>query len=330
MSSWGDLGSTTHGVWTRKQALAVTRRGHVDALLRRGEWQAPWPGVYAHGGVELDLEQRGLAAVLASGGVHPGPGEPRPRAVACGRLAARLHGFPLVDDDDPATGRCEKLLDDVAVPWDGVPLTAMTSDGRTRVLTRYRRRYEQQDVLRRDSGLYVTSYLRTLVDCALLLRPEALVCVLDDALHRELVTPAGLDELVQQRAWDPGVAALRAGVRLADGRSESPHETLVRLVLLPHLPGLTPQHRLRSASGRILARFDLGDPRLRLAVEADGKAGHSGVRMAARDQRRDRTSDRLGWRTERCVWFETRCRQDVLVGRMLEAARDQARRHGLP
>ncbi|MEX2289611.1 MAG: hypothetical protein WD794_04700 [Mycobacteriales bacterium] len=332
MGELAELGSTTRGVWTRKQALAVTTRGRIDALVRRGEWQAPWSGVYADGGYALDLEQRGFAAVLASGGGQPHRdihGKEVVAAVACGRLAARLHDLPLVDDRDPATGGREHLLDDVALRWGGSPLHSTTSDGQTRTLTRHRRRYTAEQVLQLPSGLHVTSYAQTLVDCALLLQSDSLVCLLDALLHRELLSTADLDVLVRQQRWQAGLTPLREAVRLADGRAESPHETLVRLVLKPHLPGLEPQQRLYDESGRILARFDLADRRLRLAVEADGKAGHAGTRMAARDQRRDRISDARGWRTERCVWFETRCRQKVLVARVLATARDQERRHTL-
>jgi hypothetical protein len=326
------LGEGTRGVWTRKQALAVTTRGHVDALVRRREWQTLWPGVYADGGSEFDLEQRGFAAVLASGADLPATGSdgtPRQTAVIAGRLAARLYGYPLVDDADPATGRWEHLMDDVAVDRDTAPLLCTRPDGQVRVLIRHRRRYGPGDLVRRHTGLQLTSPARTLVDLAQLLRPDALVCVLDHVLHRRVMSPAGLADLVVRRRWQPGVVALRAAVQLVDARAESPHETLTRLLLLPHLPGLVPQHRLRCADGRILARFDLADPRTRLAVESDGKAGHSGTRMAAKDQRRDRVSDRRGWRTERCTWFEVRCEQDALVRRMLEAAREQAVRHGV-
>lgn len=325
MGDLADLGSGSRGIWTRRQALAVTTRGRIDGFVRRGEWQVPWPGVYADGGIELDLEQRGFAAVLASGGEDA----PRPRAVVCGRLAARIHGFPLVDDADPATGRWEHLLDDVAVTWSGPCLTTALPDGRRRTLSRHRVRYPTRELLRTSSGLWITSHAQTLADCAQLLRVDALVCVLDHVLHRKLMTQADLELLVQERAWLPGVVALRDAVQVADGRAESPHETLTRLVLKPHLPGLVPQVRLRDDRGRILARFDLGDDTMRLAVEADGKAGHQGRAMAARDQRRDRVSDGRGWRTERVTWFETRCQQDALVRRMTHAAREQVRRHGV-
>lgn len=330
MGGLAELGTDTRGVWTRQQALAATTRGQVDALVARGQWQAPWPGVYADAGLVLDPVQRGFAAVLASGGA----GQPESvngrkvlRAVACGRLAARLHELPLIDDDDPATGRREHLIDDVAVSWAGVPLRATTREGEERLLIRHRRRYGRGELIKLPGGLYVTSPAATVVDCAGLLTHEALVCLLDAALHRRLLTQRDLDALVQQRHWRVGAGRLRRAAALADGRAESPNETLARLVLKPHLPGLVPQQRLRDAAGRILARFDLGDRRLRLAVEADGKAGHAGPRMAARDQRRDRVSEAHGWRTERCTWFEVRCQQDALVRRALRAARDQERRH---
>ena len=332
MGKLADLGETTQGVWTRDQALAVTTRGRLDGYVERGEWQVLWPGVYMDAGVEPAPEQRGFAAVLASGGSEPlttTAGRKVLKAAACGRLAARLHRMPLIDDDDPATGGQQHLVDDVAVGWGGVALKSLLPDGRQRVLLRHRRRYEPRDLVRHPSGLYVTSYGTTVLDCARLLQPPALVCLLDDVLHRGLLSAAELHELVRRRAWHPGVVALREAVLLADGRAESPNETLVRLVLKPHLPGLVPQHKLRDDTGRILARFDLGDERLRLAVEADGRAAHAGDRSAARDQRRDRSSDRHGWRTERCTWFEARCRQQQLVRRMLETARDQARRHGV-
>lgn len=333
MGGLADLGSSTCGIWTREQALAVTTRGRIDELLARGEWQAPWAGIYADGGYELEPEQRGFAAALASGGARPPhrgrAGKKVFPAVTCGRLAARLHGLPLVDDADPATGGCEHLLDDVAVRWGGSALHSATADGQTRVLTRHRRRYAEEQVVQLPSGLYVTSHAQTVVDCALLLQRNALVCLLDALLHRALLATTDLDALVRQQRWQAGIEPLRTAVALSDGRAESPHETLVRLVLKPHLPGLEPQQRLFDDWGRILARFDLGDQRLRLAVEADGKAGHAGARMAAKDQRRDRVSDGRGWRTERCTWFETRCRQPALVRRVLAAARDQERRHEL-
>ena len=335
MSAWSDLGSTTRGVWTRSQALAAGSRSRLQVELHEGHWQTLWPGVYADAGYQLEPEQRAFAAVLASGGgrATPGPrgvGVSGVRAVACGRTAARVHGLPLIDDDDPATGCQEHLLDHVAVSVHATALRCGQPDGSVRLLRRHQLHLTPSEVVRLPSGLYVTTGLRTLIDCAGLLSREALVCALDNALHRHLVTRAELAAAVTAQRWCPGAQRWRWAVVRADGRAESAGETLARLLLLPALPGLVPQHQLRDASGRIVARFDLGNEDLRLAVEVDGKAGHEGERMAAKDQRRDRTTDRLGWRTERCTWWETRCRQREFVQRVLLAADEQASRHGVP
>ncbi len=132
-----------------------------------------------------------------------------------------------------------------------------------------------------------------------------------------------LTSAVEQYARCAGVVALRGAVARADGRAESPAETLARLALLPHLPGLVPQHRLRGPDGRVLARYDLGDEQLRLAVEADGKAGHAGDQMVAKDRQRDRVSERYGWRTERVTWWELRCRKAAVVRRIVEVASER-------
>ncbi len=111
----------------------------------------------------------------------------------------------------------------------------------------------------------------------MVLRPDALVCALDDALHRGLVEPEHLEELVRGCTGRPGARALADGVARADGRAESPAETLRRLVLAPVLPGLVPQVVVRDEQGLPVARLDLGDRTLRLGVEADGQRGHAGA-----------------------------------------------------
>ena len=323
------LGATTRGLWTRRQALDVVSRGVVQSQVRRGLWQVAWPGVYADAGQVLDTGQRARAAVLASGGDGPpflGPDLRRsPAGVASGRTAARVHRLPLIDDRDPATGAQQHLLDDVTVRTAADPLRSLSPDG-PRVLRRTARSLTPDDVVGTTSGLWLTSVVRTLVDLAALLTLEALVCALDDARHRRLVDDEQLAGAGERTRWSPGSAAFRTGVALSDGRAESPAETLARLALLPVVPGLVPQHRLRDSYGRVLARFDLGDAELRLAVEADGKAGHAGPVMAAKDRARDRLAASHGWHTERVTWYELRRRRPSLVARVAAAAAERSRR----
>ena len=336
MNGPSNLGLDSGSTWTRRQALTVLTKGQVQAAVRRGDWVELWPCVYTDAGHDLTADQRAFAAILACGGADqttPGPGcssRRRLRAFAFGRTAVRVHGFPLIDDDDPATGAREHLLDDVGVWSHGAPLRSNQADGPLRELRRYQPALRQGDLVRLPQGLWVTSPLRTLVDCARLLSVEALVCALDDALHRQVVTRAELDRAVLDRTWCVGTFALREAVRLSDGRTESPAETLARLLLLPVLPGLVPQVRVYDDAHRLLARLDLGDERTRFAVEADGKRGHAGEQMVAKDRARDRATDSIGWRTERCTWWELRRRQPQLVRRVVEAAERHAHARRTP
>ena len=309
------LGTTHRGLWTRRGALAVTTSGIADGYVRRGEWRVVWPGVLTDAGTVLDPGQRAHAAALACG----------PDAVVCGRTAARLHRLPLIDDRDPATAAQEHLVDDIMTFGSRRTLLARDPDGQVRELRRYARRLAPRDVVRTAGGLSMTSPQRTLVDLAALLSFDALVCALDHALHTGLVAPPAMTEAVEQHARHPGVVALRDAVNRADRRAESPAETLARLALLPTMPGFVPQHRLVGADGRVLARYDLADEELRLAVEADGKAGHAGAHMVVKDRRRDRVSELHGWRTERVTWWELRCRRETFVRRVAEVAEERRR-----
>ena len=298
------LGDGTAGVWTAAAARAAgLSADEVRARLARGEWQQLRRGTYADGGVIPDAFMRASSAVqTATTG--------RRTAVAAGRTAARVWGLPLVDDHDPATRRFQHTVDDVALSFGETTGATM----RSRQLT-----LGPGDVVRHH-GVTVLSLRRTLVDLPLVLRPDALVCALDHALHHELVTQEELAELAAERAWCPGAVAFRAAVALTDPLAESPHETLTRLLLKPHLPGLRSQMRVLAPGGWVQARLDLGDPALRLGVESDGSAYHRG--RAAQDRRRDA---RTGWTIERCSWWETR-REGELLRRRVLATADRLRR----
>lgn len=251
-------------------------------------------------------------------GRRPGQWRPR-RAWADGRTALRLFDLPLIDDDDPATGGTDRVHHDVVVLRTKPP---------RRLSTLHRHRRAQPFEVGVIDGCPCVSLEEALLTAAGALTHEALVCVLDAALHRRLLTTARLDTLLDGSSRRRHVAALGRAAALADGRAESPAETLARLLLLPHLPGLVPQVQVHDVGGWPVARLDLADEALRLAVEADGRAGHAGEQMVAKDRRRDARTEALGWTTERCTWFELRRRQDELVDRVIRrAARLQADPH---
>lgn len=318
LSHLSDLGAASRGVWTRAEALERLTAGQIDDLVRLGIWQVLWRGVYADGGFVVDAEQRAIAATLAVGGSCAR--RRRPRAVAIGRTAARVWGFPLIDDDDPVTRAREHLLDEVAVTR---TLPRQAFGGRT--LHPRQVPVAKAELIQQPSGLWLTRPLRTIADCARWLSHEALVCLMDNALHRGGATPEALDRLATARSGQPGGPALARAVPLADGRAEAPTESLARLLLLPVLPRLEPQVELLDHRGQVIARFDLADREARLGIETDGLRGHSGDAMVAKDRRRDRRSDARGWTTERLRWWELRKEQDDVVRRMV-ARHDQLMR----
>jgi hypothetical protein len=300
-----DLGAETAGVWGTWAARAAgLTEDDIRGRRAAGEWQQLRKGTYADGGVEPDVFMRASSAVQAAC-------TPRRFAVAAGRTAARMWSIPLVDDHDPATRRFEARHDDVALTF-----------GETTARTLHSRQLELgADDVCLLRGIPVLSLHRTLLDLPNVLRPDALVCALDHALHNAWVNEAELAELAESRAWCPGVISFRRALALTDPLAESPHETLTRLVLRPVLPGLRSQVQILDRGMRPIARLDLGDEELRLGVESDGAAYHRG--RAAEDRQRDY---RTGWTIERCSWFETRCRPEQLRARVVATAADLRRR----
>jgi hypothetical protein len=305
------LGNGNGGVWTTAEAVQCgLSNAQVEHRLATREWQLLRRGVHCDGGIVPDAAMRGWAAVKAAGG----PG----RSWAAGRTTARLFRLPLIDDDDPATGAAEHVHDEVAVLASRRPTQRPT-------LHVQRLKLVRGDTLLVDGCPTLTLY-RALPGLARTLTREALVCLLDAALHQGLVDQARLAAVVAAESGRNGGALLRRAVGLADGRAESPAETLARLILLPVLPGLVPQVQLFDRGMREVARFDLGDEELKLAVEADGARGHAGGQMVAKDRRRDRATGRYGWTTERCTWWELRREQAELRARVLTTAADLRRR----
>lgn len=307
-------------IWRRQDGIAAVGRGAVTRHLERRTWQVVFPGIYADAGYELTAEQWGWAAVLASAPrsvADPGP------VIACLRTAARIWGFVLIDDDDPATGASERLLHHVHTHRNLASTRA--AEGRPRIL-RHRLGLGPGEGVRLESGLLVTSPLRTALDCAAQLSLEAAVCLLDDALRRKAFTERELVDAAALRAGRPGSNRINQAVSLADPRAESPAETLSRLVLLPALPNLVPQVEVHDAWGNVVARFDLADKDVKLAFEADGKRWHAGGQMVAKDRARDRSTERLGWWTERATWFELRRRQAEVRARAVAKHRQLSMR----
>ncbi len=117
------------------------------------------------------------------------------------------------------------------------------------------------------------------------------VVMLDGAMHLGCITQEELTEGLKGRRH--GVRRLREAASLADARSESPFETLLRVLHAVCEVAVIPQHELRVA-GQLVARGDLRIVGTRTFHEYDG-AGHRDRDQHRSDLRRDRDIAAAGW-----------------------------------
>jgi hypothetical protein len=117
------------------------------------------------------------------------------------------------------------------------------------------------------------------------------VVALDSALRSGHLTQDQLRRVLATRRH--GVRRLRSAAALADPRSESPFETLLRILHLVLEVFVEPQHELWD-TGRLVARGDLRLVGHQTWHEYDG-GGHRDREQQRADLRRDRDLERRGW-----------------------------------
>jgi very-short-patch-repair endonuclease len=150
------------------------------------------------------------------------------------------------------------------------------------------------------SDNHITSKLRTVVDCARTLPFAAALTVADSALRLGAVHRTRLLAEVTALRGPGSRLALRV-VAAADGRSESPLESVLRSILIEAgIKGFEPQVVVRD--GTFSARVDLGDPDLMIALEADSFAYHGTRDALTKDCRRHSNLTIRGWRLLRFSW----------------------------
>jgi hypothetical protein len=155
-------------------------------------------------------------------------------------------------------------------------------------------RLDANDVFEYE-GIRLTTGARTLANLAADHSLVDMVVMADFALGSRACTEAEL-HLIASQVGGRGVRMLRRAVALADRRSESPMETLMRLIFnLSKLPAPTPQLSLYDAHGNFLARGDLVGPDGVSVFEYDG-ADHNEPARHNADVRRWKILDRNGFK----------------------------------
>ncbi len=160
-------------------------------------------------------------------------------------------------------------------------------------------------------GVAVTTVPRTLIDLARTTSLTTAVVAIDDALHRGLLTVEELAECLRRSRFARGHAAAVRAVRLADGRSESPGESVTRIVLIrAGLPTPELQPKIFDDDGLFAGRPDLAYLEDGVLIEFDGQSKYrSGLIQAddvtavvLREKAREERLSTLGWLVIRLTW----------------------------
>lgn len=252
--------------FTLADAIAVgISRDMLGRLTREGLVRRVTRGIYVDATVPDSLQLRAAALAL----VVP------ESAVVTDRTAAWLHGVDILSPGD------HLLLPPVSIvqPVGGSRVRRGESAGRERGLSAHD--------IETVNGVRVTTPLRTAVDLGRLLRRDAAIGALDVLLrHGTFDQEQLLDELGRFRGYR-GIVQLRALAPLADGRAESPRESVLRLRWLDAgLPPPEPQVTVIDGWGRVIYRIDVGVKELRYGAEYDGVDFHTTPEQQEHDRRR--------------------------------------------
>jgi hypothetical protein len=163
-------------------------------------------------------------------------------------------------------------------------------------------------------GVAVTRPARTALDLTTLTDVMHALPVLDDFLGRDLTTRQELMSTAETMRHWPGMLSSQVAVRLADGRAESPGESLARYRFRQlGLPAPELQYEVRDQAGRLLGRVDFAWPALGIFIEFDGRAKYDGLRrlhesavdVVLREKRREEAiCEATGWICLRIVWAD--------------------------
>jgi len=251
-------------------------RQQARSRVARGTWCAPLYGAVAPVDVRdadpFVVRRRRHALAMAAGVLRHAD------HVGSGRSAAIAHGLPtysvpsrpeLTDAEPTGLGRRSgahlfgaTLTFDEVTNWYGAPIVTPA---------------------------------RALVDLARHDRRDAIMAV-DAAFRERLVTLAELDTALGLAAGWPGIRQAREVLALADGRSESPLESLTRLRLIED--GFPPPE-LQVWFGPY--RADLVIEEWRLIIEVDGLGKYTDAEIR-REKRREQRLRAFGYRVERVTW----------------------------
>ena len=264
--------------------LARMTRDAALVRVRRGAYAAP-------AGAELDPRVAHLQLLEAT------VAQSSPELVVSHASAAAVHGLPVGNDQLARVHLTHNRNGQGHIRrYSHVHGVALAAD----------------DVVEVD-GFRVTGLPRTVLDLACALRPLNSVPIGDAALRLGM-TPESLAAQVAASHHRHGIARARRTAALLDPRSESPGESMSRVVFAEHhIPMPTPQLEVRDERGRFVGRSDFGWREQRTLGEFDGNKKYGQLLLKpgqtpedalfAEKQREDWLRD-LGWQVVRWIWAD--------------------------
>lgn len=286
------LAATQFGVISWSQALRVgLSPSAIQRRLRSGQWIRRHKGVYVLNGVAASWQQSLMAAQLALGEA----------ALISHRSAGTVLGLE---------GMSFKILE-LTLPRPKRPLSANMILHRTnQMLPRDRRKY---------GPLIVTSVDRTLIDVGAVVDAEVVEQALDHALRARMTNLSRLKQRLElmEGPGRAGPSALRKLLNERDPQLRPPDSILeartFKILRRTGLPAPVRQYEIREGD-RFVARVDLAYPDLKVAIECDGQAYHSGFADVRRDAKRANRIAQAGWRMLRVTWDDLKRPDDLATG----------------
>lgn len=256
---------------TARHEAGLTQRD-LTRLVRSGHLRRPIQGVYVVASLpdSLDLRCACLRLVVPSD------------AVVCDRHAGWLHGATMVLAPNE---HLELAPVSMYLPPGRRLRNALSQSGERALLA--------SDIVE-TNGLLVTTPLRTACDLGRNRWPERSLAGMDQMLRLGAFTHEQLLDGVRRFRGMRWVRVLRALAPYADGRSESPGESVLRLRWIEvNLPTPIPQYEVWDG-GQLVARLDIANPDAHFAAEYDGEEWHSSEEQRSHDHARRRAVEERG------------------------------------
>lgn len=136
--------------------------------------------------------------------------------------------------------------------------------------------------------------------------PLSTLVAADAALHRGLVTPESLTAASRRLRGHTGIGPVRAVLAQADGRIESPGETVTGFVVRAMGLVLEPQFEVATGGSRYRADFRVTGTRVLLEFDGRVKYASGDGRVLFDEKRREDALRRAGWIVVRIVWADLR------------------------